>query len=225
MNQDQILQNTKQKHDYLKINLGLIDSIGTPNATTNYPLGWAQAVNAPFKEWKQDADAEGGTHNPLIIFYPKLIKAGGIRTQFGHVIDILPTTLELTGIQAPEYIKSVKQDSIEGTSLAYSVNSNAPSQPQGAVLTISYGSRAIYADGWKAEAAHRPDAIDYNFIGNNPPADRSFDDDVWSLYNLNDDPTEVNDLAKKNPQKLEELKKLFDEQAQANHLYPYARLV
>ncbi len=211
---------TQNEADYLKINLADIDSIGTPNATTNYPLGWAQAVNAPFKEWKQDADAEGGTHNPLVIFYPKLIKAGSIRTQYGHVIDILPTTLELTGIKAPEYIKGIKQDSIQGTSLAYSINNpNAPSQHKVQYYYI-FGSRAIYADGWKAEAAHRPDAIDYNFIGTNPPADKSFDDDVWSLYNLNDDPTETNDLAKKNPQKLSELKKLFDEQATANHLYP-----
>lgn len=211
---------TTPKDQYLKNNLEDIDSIGTANATTNYPLGWAQAVNAPFKEWKQDADAEGGTHNPLIIFYPNLIKKGSIRTQYGHVIDILPTTLELTGIKAPEYIKSVKQDSIQGTSLAYSVNdANAASKHKIQYYYI-FGSRAIYADGWKATAAHRPDAIDYNFIGDNPPVDKSFDDDVWSLYNLNDDPTETNDLAKKNPQKLEELKKLFDEQAAANHLYP-----
>jgi arylsulfatase A-like enzyme len=211
---------TQNEADYLKINLADIDSIGTANATTNYPLGWAQAVNAPFKEWKQDADAEGGTHNPLIIFYPKLIKAGAIRNQYGHVIDILPTTLELTGIKAPEYIKGIKQDSIQGTSLAYSINdANAASRHKIQYYYI-FGSRAIYADGWKAEAAHRPDAIDFNFIGNNPPADKSFDDDVWSLYNLNEDPTETNDLAKKNPQKLEELKKLFDEQATANHLYP-----
>ncbi len=212
---------TSTKEEYLKRNIEDIDSIGTADAQTNYPLGWAQAVNAPFKEWKQDADAEGGTHNPLIIFYPKLIKnMGGIRTQYGHVIDILPTTLELTGIKAPEYIKSVKQDSIQGTSLAYSIsNATAPSQHKVQYYYI-FGSRAIYADGWKAEAAHRPDAIDFNFIGNNPPADKSFDDDVWQLYNLNDDPTETNDLAKKNPQKLAELKALFDEQAKANHLYP-----
>ena len=211
---------TSTKEEYLKKNLEDIDSIGTPNAQTNYPLGWAQAVNAPFKEWKQDADAEGGTHNPLIIFYPNLIKKGALRTQYGHVIDILPTTLELTKIKAPAYIKSVQQDSIEGTSLAYSIDdAKAPSQHKIQYYYI-FGSRAIYADGWKAEAAHRPDAIDFNFVGNNPPADKSFDDDVWQLYNLNDDPTETNDLAKKNPQKLEELKKLFDEQATANHLYP-----
>ncbi|MFT4153523.1 arylsulfatase [Parafilimonas sp.] len=212
---------TQTRADYLKKNLEDIDSIGTANAQTNYPLGWAQAANTPFREWKQDADAEGGTHNPLIVFYPKLIQnKGGIRNQYGHVIDILPTTLELTGIQAPEYLRSVKQDSIQGTSLAYSINdANAASRHKVQYYYI-FGSRSIYADGWKAEAAHRPDAIDYNFIGNNPPADRSFDDDVWQLYNLNEDPTEINDLAKKYPEKLEALKKLFDEQAQANHLYP-----
>jgi len=100
-----------------------IGEIGTPNAVEgNYPLGWAQAANTPFKHWKSDANSEGGTRNPLIISYPKGIKeGGGIRTQYGHVIDILPTTLELTGINAPEQIKGIKQGCIEGTSLAYSI--------------------------------------------------------------------------------------------------------
>ncbi len=212
---------TQTEADYLKNNLQDIDSIGTAAAQTNYPLGWAQAANTPFREWKTDADAEGGTHNPLIIFYPKLIKnKGGIRTQYGHVIDILPTTLELTGIKAPESIKSVKQDSIEGTSLAYSIGDAAAPSRHKVQYYYIFGSRSIYSDGWKAEAAHRPDVIDFNFVGNNPPSDKSFDDDVWQLYNLKDDPTETNDLATKNPQKLAELKKLFDEQATANHLYP-----
>ena len=212
---------TQTEADYLKKNLQDIASIGTANAQTNYPLGWAQAANTPFREWKTDADAEGGTHNPLIIFYPKLIKnKGTIRTQYGHVTDILPTTLELTGIKAPEYIKSVKQDSIEGTSLAYTISDAAAPSRHKVQYYYIFGSRSIYSDGWKAEAAHRPDVIDFNFVGNNPPSDKSFDDDVWQLYNLNDDPTETADLAKKNPQKLAELKKLFDEQATANHLYP-----
>lgn len=212
---------TQSEADYLKKNLADIDSIGTAAAQTNYPLGWAQAANTPFREWKTNADAEGGTHNPLIIFYPKLIKEkGSIRNQYGHVIDILPTTLELTGIEKPEYIRGIKQDSIEGTSLAYSIgDANAASRHKVQYYYI-FGNRSIYADGWKAEAAHRPDNVDFNFIGNNLPADKSFDDDDWQLYNLKDDPTETNNLAKKNPEKLEELKKLFDEQAKANHLYP-----
>lgn len=211
---------TTSEADYLKINIADIDSIGTPNAQTNYPLGWAQAANTPFREWKQDADAEGGTHNPLIIFYPKGIKEKGIRNQYGHVIDILPTTLELTGISKPDYIRGIKQDSIEGTSLAYSINdAKAPSRHIVQHYYI-FGSRSIYYDGWKAEAAHRPDNIDYDFSQGAPIADKNIDDDVWQLYNLNEDFNETNDLAKKDPEKLAELKKIFDEQATVNHLYP-----
>ena len=84
-------------------------------------MGWAQAANTPFKYWKQDANSEGGTRNPLIVFAPKIIKdQGAIRTQYGHVIDILPTTLELIGLNVPEYIRGIKQDTIQGTSLYYS---------------------------------------------------------------------------------------------------------
>ena len=106
----------------IKINLDQIGEIGEPEGKqTNYPLGWAQAANTPFKYWKQDANSEGGTHNPLIVFYPKGIKdKGGIRTQYSHVIDLLPTTTEFIGIQQPEYIRGIKQDSIQGISLVYS---------------------------------------------------------------------------------------------------------
>ena len=211
---------TTSEADYLKVNLADIDSIGTPQAQTNYPLGWAQAANTPFKEWKQDADAEGGTHNPLIVFYPKGIKEKGIRTQYGHVIDILPTTLELTGIQKPDYIRGIKQDSIEGTSLAYSIDdAKAPSRHIVQHYYI-FGSRSIYYNGWKAEAAHRPDNIDYDFSQGATIADKNIEDDEWQLYNLNEDFNERNDLAKKYPEKLAELKKVFDEQATINHLYP-----
>jgi arylsulfatase len=211
---------TTSEADFLKVNLADIDSIGTPQAQTNYPLGWAQAANTPFREWKQDADAEGGTHNPLIVFYPKG-KEKGIRTQYGHVIDILPTTLELTGITKPDSIRGIKQDSIEGTSLAYSIHdAKAPSRHIVQHYYI-FGSRSIYYNGWKAEAAHRPDNIDYDFSQGAPIADKSFDDDVWQLYNLNEDFNERNDLAAKNPEKLAELKKVFEEQATINHLYPF----
>ncbi len=81
----------------LKYNLKKIGEIGTAAGTeANYPLGWAHATNTPFKYWKQDANSEGGTRNPLIVFYPKGLKEkGGIRNQYGHVIDLLPATTEL----------------------------------------------------------------------------------------------------------------------------------
>ena len=211
----------KTEAEYLKINLADIDSIGTANASANYPLGWAQAANTPFREWKQDADAEGGTHNPLIVFYPKAIQdKGTIRTQYGHVIDILPTTLDFVGIKAPEYIRSVKQDSIEGTSLYYSVKDAKAASRHIVQHYYIFGSRSIYFNGWKAEAAHHPDNVDFDFKPLETVTDKSFEEDIWQLYNLKEDFNERNDLAKKYPEKLEELKKVFDEQAKQNHLYP-----
>jgi arylsulfatase len=110
--------------DAVQKNLQQIDDIGTPNGKqTNYPLGWAQATNTPFKYWKQDANSEGGTRNPLIIFYPKgITDNGSIRSQYSHVIDILPTTLEYIGIQSPQKIREIVQTPVQGTSLVYSFN-------------------------------------------------------------------------------------------------------
>jgi len=211
----------KTEADYLKTNLEDIDSIGTAAAATNYPLGWAQAANTPFREWKQDADAEGGTHNPLIAFYPKGIKdKGGIRNQYGYVIDLLPTTIELAGLKIPKTIKGIAQDSIQGTSLAYSFADARAASRHLVQHYYIFGSRSIYYNGWKAEAAHHPDNVDFDFKPGETVADKSFDDDVWELYNLNDDFNERIDLAKKYPEKLAELKKVFDEQATKNHLYP-----
>jgi arylsulfatase len=211
----------KTEADYLKTNLEDIDSIGTAAAATNYPLGWAQAANTPFREWKQDADAEGGTHNPLIAFYPKGIKdKGGIRNQYGYVIDLLPTTLELAGLKAPGTIRGIVQDSIQGTSLAYSFDDARASSRHLVQHYYIFGSRSIYYNGWKAEAAHHPDNVDFDFKPGETVADKSFDDDVWELYDLTTDFNERIDLAKKYPEKLAELKKIFDEQATKNHLYP-----
>jgi arylsulfatase len=208
----------------LQENLEKIGEIGTAaGKNTNYPLGWAQATNAPFKYWKQDANAEGGTHNPLIVFYPKGIKEkGGIRTQYSHVIDLLPTTLDITGIKLPAYIRNVKQDTIQGISLFASLNNgNAPSLHHVQHYYI-FGARSIYKDGWKAGTLHHPDILDLAAaaLGKSAPFVRDWDKDVWELYNLNEDFNERFDLAKKYPGKLEELKKLFDRQAKKNNLYP-----
>jgi arylsulfatase A-like enzyme len=199
-------------------NLTKIGEIGTSAATEgNYPLGWAQAANTPFKFWKTDANSEGGTHNPLIVFYPKGIKdKGGIRTQYSHVIDILPTTLDLVGVKAPEQIKGIKQAAIEGTSLAYSIDdAKAPSRHTLQYYYI-FGSRSIYHDGWKAELAY-PNSL----ITGIAQDKRAFDENAWELYNLTEDYTERIDLAKKYPEKLAELKALFEDQAQSHNLYPY----
>jgi arylsulfatase A-like enzyme len=199
-------------------NLGKIGEIGTSTSTQgNYPLGWAQAANTPFKFWKQDANSEGGTHNPLIVYWPKGIEdKGGIRTQYSHVIDIFPTTLDLIGLKSPEQIRGIQQQTVEGTSLAYSIeDAKAPSRHTLQYYYI-FGARSIYKDGWKAELAYPS-----SFITGNLESKQSFDENAWELYNLNEDYTERVDLAKKYPEKLAELKNLFEEQAQSHHLYPY----
>ncbi len=199
-------------------NLGKIGEIGTSAATEgNYPLGWAQAANTPFKFWKQDANSEGGTRNPLIVFYPKGIRdKGGIRNQYSHVIDILPTTLDLVGVKAPEQIRGIKQQAIEGTSLAYSIDDAKAASRHTLQYYYIFGSRSIYDDGWKAELPY-PNSL----TTGNAQSKRPFDENAWELYNLNVDYTERIDLAKQYPDKLSELKALFEEQARAHHLYPY----
>lgn len=207
----------------LQSNLEKIGEIGTAKGlNTNYPLGWAQATNAPFKNWKQDAQSEGGTRNPLIVFYPKGIKEkGGIRNQYSHVTDILPTTLEIAGIKSPETIKEIKQDIIQGSSLYASLNDAKAESLHKVQYYYIFGNRAIYKDGWKAAAAHPdPFALLKTAGKNQPPAPSNFDNDVWELYNLNEDFNERNNLAQKYPEKLAELKKLFDEQAKENNVYP-----
>ena len=217
-NIDQGFTQKLSERDNIDYNLKKIGEIGTSAATNgNYPLGWAQAANTPFRFWKQDANSEGGTHNPLIVYWPKGIKEkGGIRTQYGHVIDIFPTTLDLVGVKAPDEIREVKQQPVEGTSLAYSIeDAKAPSRHTVQYYYI-YGSRSIYDHGWKAELPY-PNS----FITGNAESRNSFDENAWELYNLNDDYTERVNLAKQYPEKLAELKAEFEEQAKAHHLYPY----
>ena len=222
INQSLFAQGTSDEKN-LQDNLANIGEIGTPQGlNTNYPLGWAQATNAPFKNWKQDAQSEGGTRNPLIIHYPNGIKdKGGIRNQYSHVNDILPTTLDIAGIKAPEYIKGIKQDIIQGSSLYTSLNNAKAESLHKVQYYYIFGNRAIYKDGWKAAAAHPdPFTLLKNAGKNQVPTTNSFDNDVWELYNLNEDFNERNNLASKHPEKLAELKKLFDEQAKENNVYP-----
>ena len=208
------------EEENVKNNLAKINSIGKPEGVeVNYPLGWAQAANTPFRYWKQDANAEGGTRNPLIVFYPAGIKdKGTIRTQYGHVIDLLPTTLEFTGIKIPEYIKSIKQDTIQGTSLVYTFDDATAASKHTTQYYYIFGSRSIYDKGWKAAYAFKP-AIQNGLLNSfSVPAESV---GGWQLFNLNEDFNERIDLAKKNPAKLAELQALFDVQAKLNNVYPF----
>ncbi|MFA9215927.1 MAG: sulfatase-like hydrolase/transferase [Sphingomonadaceae bacterium] len=184
-----------------------IDQIGSEFSSPNYPLGWAQATNVPFRQWKQDANSEGGTRNPLILSYPRGIRRpGGVRHQYAHVIDLLPTTLELAQLPTPAQVGGVMQEPIEGSSLVYAIDAaQAPSRHRTQYYEIN-GTRAMYHDGWKAATLHQPGT--------------PFEQDVWQLYDLNADPTEVQDLAASNPAKLQQLKALFDSEGQKYHVFP-----
>lgn len=185
----------------------IIDRFGTEHSDMDAPMGWTQATNTPFRLWKTDANAEGGTHNPMIVFYPKGInEKGGIRNQYSHVIDVAPTIIELTGAKVPEVIKGYQQKPIEGTSLVYSLNNAAAPDKH----TVQYyelrGKRAIYKEGWKASVYHE--------------SGTDFANDVWELYNLKEDFNERIDLAAKNPGKVKELQAVFDEEAWKYNVYP-----
>lgn len=196
------------------------DKIGTEFTSPNYPLGWSQAANTPFRYWKSDANSEGGTHNPLIVHYPKGIKdKGSIRTQYSHVTDVFPTTIELTGTQTKPVINGYTQLPFHGVSFLYTVaEPQAPAKHRQQYYEL-HGGRSIYKDGWKASVYHprnifKDSAItDINFSSD-------FKKDKWELYNLNEDWNETNDLAAKNPARLEELKALFDSEAQKYNVYP-----
>ncbi|WP_436487506.1 arylsulfatase [Chitinophaga sp. ARDCPP14] len=184
----------------------LYEKIGSPESGPNYPVGWAQAANTPFRYLKQDANSEGGTRNPLVIFYPKLIKKGGIRTQYSHVNSVTPTVLEIAGLKIPKVINGYPQDTLEGISLAYTINNEkAPGRHHVQYYEIA-GGRAIYKDGWKAAVSHKRGT--------------PFTTDTWELYNLNTDFNEQHDLAAGNPAKLKELQSLFDTEAWKYKVYP-----
>jgi arylsulfatase len=97
------------------------DKIGTGDVSANFPMGWSQAMNTPYRDWKTHADSEGGTRNGMVVYWPKgPTEKGGIRTQYAYITDILPTTLEIAGAEVPPEVKGVRQTPVQGTSLAYS---------------------------------------------------------------------------------------------------------
>ncbi|MCB2047657.1 MAG: arylsulfatase [Novosphingobium sp.] len=197
------------------------DDLGTRRTESNYPIGWSQATNTPFRDWKGDANSEGGTRNPMILFAPGRVKHG-VRTQYSHVIDMLPTTLEAVGIKTPAKVAGIEQTPVQGTSLAYSFdNAKAPTRHTTQYYYL-FGSGAIVKDGWKASFQYRPDGLDTIFL--TYPLPGKIPDNAgkeeWELYNLNSDFNEINDLAAKMPGKLAEMKQAFEREAQANKLYP-----
>ncbi|SHG58554.1 arylsulfatase [Kaistia soli DSM 19436] len=189
-------------------------------SAATYPhmaVGWSWAFDTPFKWTKQIASHFGGTRQGLAISWPGHIKdVGGIRNQFAHVIDIVPTILEATGIKAPTLVDGVKQKPIEGTSMAYTfdkANADAPTKHTTQYFEM-IANRGIYHDGWYANTTppHGP------WILNAPlPAPTDY---KWELYNLKDDYSQANDLAAKMPDKLKEMQALWDQEAAKYNVLP-----
>jgi arylsulfatase len=196
-----------------------LDEIGGPSSHNNYPWGWTMAGNTPFKRWKREVH-QGGVADPCIVSWPGRIgaSAGAIRHQFTHAIDVLPTVLELAGIEAPELIESVPQSRIDGTSFAYLLGPDgaAAAERHDTQYFEMFGSRAIYHRGWKAVTYHPVGPIYDDGLDPNAP----FHADVWELYDLRRDLSEVHDMAAAEPERVERLVDLWWQEAERNDVLP-----
>lgn len=191
----------------------LIDKWGGPETFPHMAAGWAVAFDAPFTWTKQVASDFGGTRNGMVVHWPEGIKEkGGIRKQFGHVIDIAPTILEAAGLPEPKSVNGTPQTPIEGTSLLYSFNDTDAKERHTTQYFEMFGNRAIYKDGWFARTIHRApwQAVDM------PPLET----DIWDLYNVNEDFSLSNNLADKYPKKLAKMEALFMSEAKKYHALP-----
>lgn len=187
--------------------LAYIEQWGGATTYPNYATGWAMAGNSPNRWYKQFAH-EGGTRAPLIVHWPERISQGGeIRGQFHAAPDLMPTILDLFGLDTPKIVGGITQRPLEGTSFAYTVDEpEAPTRKVSQYFEM-YGHRAIWAAGWKAVTAHWTPEMEAMFFGAAEPGSThgAFDDDEWELYHLDDDFSECQDLAAQHPDTLRHL--------------------
>ena len=197
--------------------LSQINNLGGPLTYNHYPVGWAHAMDAPMQWTKQVASHFGGTRNGLVISWPVKIKdKGGLRTQFCHVIDLVPTIYEATGITPPDVLDGVKQKPIDGVSLVYTFDQAKEATHHSSQYFELVGNRAMFKDGWMASTTPRrlPWITAAGIAEPNP------DDFTWELYNINEDFSQSHNLADKNPDKLKELQDAFDVEAKKYNVYP-----
>jgi len=195
-------------------NMRNYDNWGQWDSYPHYHAGWAMAGNTPFPYFKQ-SEHRGGQQDALVVYWPEGIKAKGeIRSQYHHISDIAPTIMEATGIEFPEEYHGIPQQPFTGIAMNYSFDApDAPNAKKRQYYEM-FSNRAIWVDGWKAVTLH----------ANRMPWEINmvlpFEEDVWELYNVVEDFSESTDLAEEYPEKLEELKALFEEEAWANQVYP-----
>ena len=193
--------------------LANLDKLGGPESEPHYPVGWAWAGNTPFQWVKQVASHLGGTRNPMVVSWPARIKHDDKpRDAFLHLVDIVPTILEASGIPMPEVVNGVEQKPLAGKSFLASFT-DPEFEGRSEQYFEVFSNRSIYEDGWKANAQHtRPWLQDV--------APGNWEKDRWELYNLSNDFSEAEDLANSMPDKLESMKQKFAEVAEQRNVYP-----
>ena len=196
--------------DDLQQNLAMVDKLGSPDTYNHYPTGWAAAFSTPYRMFKRYT-YQGGIADPLVISWPAGITARGeVRNQYHHSTDIVATIFDVCGVEMPEAYNGVKQRPLDGVSMRPSFDA-APDGPTNKHTQYyeMLGSRGIWHEGWKAVAEH------------GPLSGRSrFDQDVWQLFHTDVDRSEAHDLADRYPEKVEELKALWLEEAKRNDVLP-----
>ncbi|MGB7159541.1 MAG: arylsulfatase [Tepidisphaeraceae bacterium] len=191
-----------------------IDAWGDPTTFPHFAIGWAWAGNTPFQWTKQIASHFGGTRNGMVFHWPKGIAAKGeIRSQFHHVIDVAPTALEAAKIPHPKTVNGIAQRPMDGVSMLYTTADAKAKDQRTTQYFEMFGNRGIYHDGWVACTRH---SIPW-LMGAKPTP---LKDDVWELYKVDEDFSQANNLADKNPDKLKELQALFMKEAERNHALP-----
>jgi arylsulfatase len=195
-------------------NLKAIDEIGGPKHFNHFPAGWAWAMDTPFQWTKQIASHLGGVRNPLVVSWPRRVKdRGGVRSQFGHVIDIAPTIYEAVGIKAPTSLNGAAQQPIEGVSMTYTFDSAQAVGRHRTQYFEMFINRGIYSDGWWA-ASRSGIPWEGGTAAINPDTLR------WELYNLDQDFSQAHDLAASEPAKLRQLQDLWWAQAAQYNVLP-----
>jgi arylsulfatase len=189
-----------------------IDDLGTPSSYNHYAVGWAHAMDTPYQWTKQVASHWGGTRNGTIVSWPNGgVEQGGIRNQFSHVIDVAPTVLEAAGIPEPSTVHGVTQRPYEGTAMNYTFADADAAERHETQYFEMLGNRAIFHKGWTAVAKHKDP-----WLGSS----HGLDEDVWELYNVEEDWTQSHDLAAEEPDRLAHLQRLFLIQAARFNVLP-----
>ena len=192
---------------------------GTEETYNHMSAGWSWASDTPFTWFKQNASKLGGIRQNMVISWPARIKdAGGLREQFCHVTDIVPAILEACGIRAPEYVDGIKQAPIEGTSLAYTFdkeNAEETSRHKTQYFEM-FGQWTLYHEGWLLSM--KVNRAPWEAFG--PANPDPLNNQVLKLYDLNKDFSQSRDLAGEYPKKVEELKRMFVEEAKKFQVFP-----